>query len=134
MINVLLFLICIGGLTSLTLLKSFNQVPELFKIASSLPYHDKWAHFILMSILTYLTCSVFTPFIKTRGIKHPLLIIGFSIAAIITLEEMSQAYFPTGTCSWQDAACGLLGLITALYIYHVRELRKRELRKLPVHT
>ena len=129
MINVLLFLICIGVLTGLTLLKSFNQVPELFQIARSLPHHDKWAHFILMSILTYLTCSVFTPFIKTRGIKHPLLIIGFSTAAIIILEEMSQAYFPARTCSWQDVACGILGVITALYIYHVRELRK-----LPVHT
>lgn len=123
MINVFLLFSCISGLCCLTILKSTNATPKLFQLVASIPHHDKYLHFILMGILAYLTSSVFTPLLKKRGTTHPLICLGCVLTLIISLEELSQMYFPLRTFSWMDAGCGILGVVVALNIYHIRELR-----------
>ena len=123
MFNVFLLLGCISSLTVITILKSTNATPELFRHLGSIPHHDKYLHFFLMGILAYLSSLVFTPLIKNRGINHPLILIGNILTLIISCEEISQAYFPSRTCSWIDASGGIIGVFVALNIYHIRDQR-----------
>lgn len=119
MINLILFISCIVFLGSLTVLKSTNSAPTLFHTLQTIPQYDKILHYILIGILTYLSSAVFSPLLQKRGVEYPQLILGLIIAAMISLEEISQAYFPSRSCSWLDAASGILGIITALTIYKI---------------
>ncbi|MGJ8656297.1 MAG: VanZ family protein [Akkermansiaceae bacterium] len=117
MITLLLLIAFIGFLAGLTILKTNNISPELFSVLQNVPYHDKLGHLILMGILAYLAVATFSPRLKINNHKHPHLIVGSCVATIIIIEETSQSYFPTRSCSWLDAAAGITGVFIAIFIY-----------------
>lgn len=70
-----------------------------------------------MGILAYLAIASISPWLKSKKIKHPQLIVGSIVTLVIIIEETSQSYFPSRTCSWLDAAAGITGVVIAAMIY-----------------
>jgi len=123
-IALLLLVIFLCFLIGLTILKSNNLSPELFSIAQNIPHHDKVGHFVLMAILAYLASAAIVPWLKNKKFKHPELIIVTLLIILITLEESSQYYFPSRSCSWLDAAAGIIGVLTTTSLYKLYLLKK----------
>jgi VanZ family protein len=83
----------------------------LFSFVNRLPYGDKAGHFLLYGILTML---VDLSLLRSLPESNPMrisIIVGFVLALLIGLEELSQRYFSSRTFSLDDLLASYLGVI-----------------------
>jgi polysaccharide biosynthesis protein VpsQ len=92
-----------------------NNVGRLRSITSwvgNLPFGDKWGHFILIGILTFLLNYALNG--KMVKIGRLNILLGCSIVAVaITLEEFSQIWIPLRTFDLVDLSANYLGITAA---------------------
>jgi polysaccharide biosynthesis protein VpsQ len=74
-----------------------------------IPYGDKLGHVVLMGALCLLCNLAFTPR-RVRFLPPFITRVTFILFAIITLEELSQAFIATRTCDFFDWLADLAGL------------------------
>jgi hypothetical protein len=75
---------------------------------NSIPFFDKAGHILLIGTLAFLLNYALAG--RKLG---PLQLGGLIIAAVMTIEEYSQAWIPTRSCSWADLAANYTGVLCA---------------------
>ena len=87
----------------------FDLLPESVITTFGLPYGDKIAHFILMGIF----CLLANYSLNNRTIlilSKNILLGSLIVIVLVTLEEISQSFFPSRTASVFDLASSYLGI------------------------
>lgn len=100
-----LFLLTIILLADLGFLR-----PVLFLI-SRVNYLDKVLHFLLIGTLTFLISSALVETLPSLNPKWVLLSAVFILAAVFTLEEISQGPIRGRDASWADLAANYAGIL-----------------------
>jgi len=113
-----LLLIFLLFLVTISILKTQGGGDVLFNLCASIPHHDKWGHFFLMGILGFLLLAVLSPLLGKKysraiSIYFPTI----SLITLIGIEEFSQHFLSTRSCSWADFGCGALGILVAMSSY-----------------
>jgi polysaccharide biosynthesis protein VpsQ len=86
-----------------------GQVKAVFGFLYNFPYGDKVGHFGLYGILAFLLSLSFLP-VRVRVLALKPLRSSLILAGIVTLEEISQAFFPTRRADPLDLAASLAGI------------------------
>ena len=82
-----------------------------FEIVNEIPYGDKFGHFFLFGLLTFLL-NVALRFKRWK--KLPL---GTALVSVfVTLEELSQMFFSNRTMDWADLMADGFGIFFFTYI------------------
>jgi polysaccharide biosynthesis protein VpsQ len=82
---------------------------DVTKWVGSLPFGDKWGHFILIGILTFLLNYALDS--RMIGIGRVKILLGCAIVAVaITIEECSQIWIPSRTFDWVDLSANYFGI------------------------
>ena len=85
-----------------------------------IPYGDKLGHIVLMAILGLLCNLAFHPR-PIPALPSFISTVTFILFALITLEEISQAFLPTRTCDLLDWLADLTGLtLGQLAAHHIK--------------
>lgn len=86
-----------------------GKMPELIAALYAFPYGDKVGHFVLMGLFSFLVnMSLACRKVRFSGIQ--LLIGSLVVAALVTLEELSQGFFASRTFSLVDLGFSLAGI------------------------
>jgi len=103
------------------ILADLGAIPEPVKMIYHFPNGDRVGHFVLYGILTFLVNAAYPRKIQIARINvyYGSLI----IAALATLEEFSQLFFPHRTSDLIDLTFSLLGIACSDGL--VRLLRKQ---------
>jgi VanZ family protein len=107
---------------AMIILADLGAIPDPVKMIYRFPNGDRVGHFILYGILTFLVTMVFPRHIQITGIN--VFYGSLIIAALATLEEFSQLFFPHRTSDLIDLIFSLLGIVCADWL--VRFLRKQQ--------
>ena len=86
------------------------------KLIHSIPLGDKVGHFLLIGTLAFLVTSTFMQTLPQRDPKLVALSVAFALAAIFTLEEISQDFIPGRDASWKDLFANYSGIIVFSFI------------------
>ena len=81
-----------------------------FRLVYALPGGDKTAHFLLMGSLAFLANMALRGSMWRYG-RLALPLGGSAVAALVTLEEMSQFFIPTRTLSLGDLLADYAGIL-----------------------
>ncbi len=107
-------------------LANTGQVGAVFGWLYAFPYGDKAGHFLLMGMLSLLVSLGFptgrVSILSLKQLKSSLV-----IALVVTLEEISQAFFPERSASAFDLTASLAGIF--LFGEAGAWLRQRVFRK-----
>ena len=82
----------------------------MFSFITSHPGLDKAGHFILVGGTAFLL-NVALNFRRSRALGRDWLVGGMLVAAIFTLEEFSQLWFPSRTFDLGDLAADYAGIL-----------------------
>lgn len=112
-------------LISISILKSNGSGNAFFNLFAEILYHDKVGHFLLMGMLGFLVVAVVSPFLlkkhsRTVSIWLPTIL----LILLIGVEEYSQSFLSTRSCSWSDYWFGVIGVIMASSIYLLTSQRQ----------
>lgn len=93
------------------------------------PYGDKVGHIVLLGLVTFPATLGMLRVLSGDPMRITLWTVGV-IAALITAEEVSQAFLPKRTLDPLDLAASYLGIVVAAWLaYHFRvRLRAGESR------
>jgi VanZ family protein len=96
-------------LVTIVILADRNSLPPLLRLIKELPFGDKVGHFMLMGMMSFLTNLALKAkelqLGKFRILQGTLLVI-----IPVTLEEMSQVFFPSRTLDLMDLTADYLGI------------------------
>lgn len=110
---------------AIILLADLGAIPAPIKMIYRFPNGDRVGHFVLYGILTFLVNSAFPRWVRIGRMN---MFYGSAIiAALATLEEVSQLFLPNRTFDLIDLTFTLLGVVCADWL--VRLLRRQR----PVH-
>jgi polysaccharide biosynthesis protein VpsQ len=108
-----LFFIFVAGII---IANDLGRLSKIIKWVGSLPFGDKFGHFILIGTLTFLLNYA----LEGRMVKigRQKILLGCSIIAVaISLEEFSQIWIPSRTFDLVDLAANYFGIGTAGWIW-----------------
>ena len=111
-------------LGSAVILQNRGVSNPLFKLFSAFPHFDKFGHFFLMGMLNYFFLLFARARFSTLTPKLILLLSAFT-TLVVGIEELSQAWVPTRTCSWFDFIASLLGISLAALFASLKISRPR---------
>jgi polysaccharide biosynthesis protein VpsQ len=77
------------------------------------PYGDKAGHFSLYGTLTLLANLALFELRSEGDRRHLALEVSLTIAALVSLEELSQLWLPTRSPDWFDLLAGYAGIAVA---------------------
>ena len=97
---------CFLVIAAIVVLADQGRLPEFITGLYNFPYGDKVGHLVLMGGLSLLVNLV--PSVHSRR-RHILAIL--LVAAIVSLEEVSQAWFVTRHSDLIDLAASLAGIV-----------------------
>ena len=86
----------------IVILADSGNLPKIVRDLYDFPYGDKIGHFMLMGLLNYALVRVF---LVSRADLKPARVIwtvSLAVAFFVTLEELSQQFFPRRTFSLLD--------------------------------
>lgn len=115
----------IGGIVFLA---NRNELNQYLGFLATIPFGDKFGHFFLMGILSLLVnLSLLARQIQVGKLK--ILLGSVIVIALVTAEELSQAFIPSRTLSIFDWLADLAGILifgqVAIWVvnkrYSVRE-------------
>lgn len=87
-----------------------GHLPHFIRQIYDFPYGDKLGHFLLMGLLSLMMNRVA---LAARPNKKPatvILTVSLILAFFVTLEELSQQFFPSRTFSLLDLASSYAGI------------------------
>jgi len=95
-----------------------DRFPLLLKSLYDFPGGDKAGHFILFGILSFLLNKSALVFFPDRNPARLVLTVSLLLSIVISLEEWSQALFPSRTVSLIDLIASYAGVsLFALLAY-----------------
>lgn len=97
-------------LLSIIVLADLGRLRRLLSIMNRIPYGDKVLHFLLIGTLTYLVATTLVQALPNRDPKLLVLISGFILAVIFTIEEISQGPIPGRDASLKDLLANYAGI------------------------
>ena len=115
----LLFILFMLGVV---LLADLGSLPSPVAMLYHFPNGDRAGHFVLYGILTFLVNSAFPRQVQIARVN--VFYGSLIIAALATLEEFSQLFFPNRTFDLIDLSFTLMGIISAdLLVRHFHKLQ-----------
>ena len=75
-----------------------------------MPHGDKIGHFILYAVLTFLVSLALFELRSDRSTTVLVLVAAFAIAALVALEEATQAWLPSRSSDVRDLIASCLGI------------------------
>jgi len=112
-------------LLTISILKSNGHEIARFQIFRDIPYYDKLGHFLLMGVLGFLLVAVVSPLLRKKVSKTlSILIPTCSLVILIGVEEYSQQYLSSRSCSWADFGFGVVGILFFVGVYLLSFRRK----------
>lgn len=86
-----------------------GRLPAFVGVLYNFPNGDKVGHFVLMGLLSLLVnLGVLSGAGKRTGRRA--ITASLVVAGLVTLEEISQEFFPSRNASWVDLAFSLAGI------------------------
>jgi polysaccharide biosynthesis protein VpsQ len=110
-------------LTTVILLANFGYMRPLLRFLGTIPHGDKILHFFLVGILNFLMTTTFMQSLPSRDPKWVAVSVGFVLAMIFTVEELSQDFFRGRNASLRDLLANYAGIVffgVAAWVHHVR--------------
>lgn len=98
----------VAFLLAIVVIADSGRFRELFVFVDRIPQGDKLGHFAFMGTLALVIHGAF-PRLRAR-VVGPLTAASLVVAALVSLEELSQAFFPTRSADWLDLSADLLGI------------------------
>ena len=86
-----------------------GMMPGFLYEIYTFPYGDKAGHFILTGLLSLLV-NLSLRCRKTRLASRDFLLGSLLVGAVVTIEELSQVFFPTRNASLTDLLSSYLGI------------------------
>jgi polysaccharide biosynthesis protein VpsQ len=112
----LVFLVFVAGII---VGSDFGRLRTITNWVGSLPFGDKWGHFILIGTLTFLLNYALNG--RMLKIGHLKVLLGCSIVAVvITIEEFSQIWIPGRSFDLVDLSANYFGIGLAGWIWQRR--------------
>jgi len=102
-----------------------GSLPQFLRVFYDFRGGDKVGHFVLMGILSFLMNMAVPLGPPERRWRGPVLATCLILVAV-TIEEASQAFFPSRTLSWMDLASSYAGILA--FGYGAWRLRKAQSR------
>jgi polysaccharide biosynthesis protein VpsQ len=102
---------------AIIILADLGSIPEPVKMVYRFPNGDRVGHFVLYGILTFLVNMAFPRKLQIARIN--VFYGSLIIAALATLEEISQLFFPHRTSDLIDLTFSLLGIVCADRFVHL---------------
>jgi VanZ family protein len=87
----------------------FMRIP--MRLLNRIPLGDKIMHFLLIGTLTFLVASSLIQSLRSIDPKWVALAVGFVLAVIFTLEELSQDFFRGRETSMKDLLANYAGIL-----------------------
>jgi len=104
-------------LSSLIVLDDMGKLKLLVRLMDSFQYGDKFAHFFLIGILSFLVNKTAMQLSPSQNAKRILLIMTSILLVIFAIEEASQSIF-NRYASFDDLVASYAGIVTfALLAY-----------------
>jgi polysaccharide biosynthesis protein VpsQ len=95
---------------AIVVLADAGRLPGVMAGFYNFRYGDKAGHFLLMGLLNFLVILSFT-MRPQANLRRTVLICSLVVAALVSLEEGSQLFFPLRTASWGDLFSSYAGII-----------------------
>lgn len=112
-------------LVSIILLANLGYMRFPMRLLSRIPLGDKIMHFLLIGTLTFLITSSLIESLRSINPLWVALAVGFVLAAIFTIEELSQGLFRGREMSLKDLLANYAGIlffgVTALIVNKKRK-------------
>ena len=86
-----------------------GTLPDFLNIVYSVPFGDKISHFVLTGLLSMLV-NLSLSCRKTHLVSRDLLLGSLLVGTVVTVEELTQIFFPTRSVSIFDLLAGYLGI------------------------
>jgi polysaccharide biosynthesis protein VpsQ len=86
-----------------------GKLPAFVGVLYNFPNGDKVGHFTLMGLLSLLVNLGMLSGAGKRTVRRALTA-SLVVAGLVTLEEISQKFFPSRNASWVDLAFSLAGI------------------------
>jgi len=95
----------------IVVLADSGHLPRSIRNLYDFPCGDKVGHFLLMGLLSYVLNR--TALASRANLKPATLIwiVSLTLAFFVTLEELSQQFFPRRTFSLLDLLCSYAGIV-----------------------
>jgi hypothetical protein len=111
-------------LTALIVFDDLGKLRFLVRLMDSVPFGDKFAHFFLIGMLSFLLNRTVIQLFVGKKPKQILLIVTSILLMIFTIEEASQSLFNRHS-SFYDLAASYAGIVTfALLAYQTLKRSK----------
>lgn len=98
----------VAFLLTIVVIADSGHFRGLFVLVDQIPMGDKVGHFAFMGTLALVIHGAF-PKLRAR-LVGPLTAATLLVATLVSLEELSQRFFPTRSSDWLDLAADLLGI------------------------
>lgn len=99
-----------------------GKLSFLLWLMNRIPYGDKFVHFFLIGVLSFLVNRTVMKLFPRQSPKQVSIIVTLFLLAIFTIEEISQAPIAGRDASFADLAANYAGIITfALLAYQTRK-------------
>lgn len=87
----------------------FMRIP--MRLLNRIPLGDKIMHFLLIGTLTFLITSSLIQSLRSVDPKWVAIAMGFILAVIFTIEELSQVFFRGRETSLKDLLANYAGIL-----------------------
>jgi VanZ family protein len=104
-------------MVGIVLIANSGHGPRVFAFVAWIPHYDKVGHFLLMGILSLLAVAAVAPRLRWRPLVSSSVVVSV-VAAIVTLEELSQSKFASRTYSGIDLLFSLAGIVSLGLLGH----------------
>jgi hypothetical protein len=104
----LLALAYVAFLLAIVIVADSGRFRSLFIFVDHIPFGDKIGHFAFMGTLALVIHGAF-PRLRARLIG-PVTAASLLVATLVSLEELSQTFFPTRSADWLDLGADMLGI------------------------
>lgn len=95
----------------IVILADSGNLPRPIKNLYKFPYGDKVGHFLLMGFLSFSLNWTVLASRANLGLVRVIWTVSLSLAFLVTLEELSQQFFPKRTFSLLDLAFSYAGIV-----------------------
>ena len=97
-------------IVALVLIANSGHGGRVFGVFESIPHYDKIGHFVLMGGLSFLAVAAIAPRLRARPRNASTTVVAV-VAAVVSLEELSQSQFASRTFSTADLLFSLVGIL-----------------------
>lgn len=101
---------------TIIILADKNALPPFVRAIYDFPNGDKFGHFILFGLLSFILTLTFLRTLPNQARSRVALSVGLTLAVAITLEEFSQRYISARTFDLIDLTASYLGLLIGGWI------------------